>query len=62
METTVTRRPTEKFWSGQEVAKTATYGLYHDRTGKYAGSEHDRELRKGDPFPRALKDHHYRER
>jgi len=51
----------EKFWPGQEVPKAATYGQYHDRTGAYAGAEHDRALRKGDPFPRALKAHHYRE-
>jgi len=52
----------ERFWPGQEVPKTATYGQYHDRTGKYAGKEHDRRLNNGDPFPRALKDHHYREK
>ncbi len=62
MEATATRRPTEKFWPGQEVPKTETYGQYHDRTGKYAGREYDGQLRKGDPFPRALKDHHYREK
>jgi len=62
MDVSVSRGLTEKFWPGQEVPKTATYGLYHDRTGKYAGKEHDRPLRKGDPFPRAVKDHHYREK
>jgi hypothetical protein len=50
----------DKFWAGQECPRTATYGQYHDRTGAYAGETHDRDIRKRDPFPRALKDHHYR--
>ncbi len=54
-------RPPERFWAGQEVPKTAVYGQFHDRTLNYAGAGNDRPLKKGDPFPRALKDHHYRE-
>jgi putative salt-induced outer membrane protein YdiY len=58
----VARRPKEKFWPGQEVPKTACYGQYHDKTEKYAGAEHDHVLKNGYPFPRALKDHHFREK
>jgi len=62
MSVEVGRSQWEKFWPGQEVPKTAIYGQFHDRNAKYAGVEHDRGLKKGDPFPRALNDHHYREK
>lgn len=51
-----------KHYSGQICPKTATYGQYSDSTSKYAGSEHDRYVKKDDRFPPSLNNHNFQEK
>ncbi len=52
----------KKFWAGEECPKTAWYGQYSDRTGVYAGPDHDKYVESGKRFPPSLNNHHYEEK
>jgi hypothetical protein len=51
-----------KYWAGQICPKTATYGQHHDTNNAYAGSQHDKHVKKDDPFPPSLNNYHYEEK
>jgi hypothetical protein len=48
-----------KYWAGQTCPETALYGQYHDTNDRYAGSQHDKHVSKGDPFPPSLNNYHF---
>ena len=48
-----------KHWSGQKCPSTGTYGQYHDTNNQYAGAEHDRHVKEGEPFPPSLNNYHF---
>lgn len=53
----------QKYWSGQECPKTATYGQYRDTNDNtYAGSGYDRHVQRGERFPPSLNNHHFEEK
>ncbi len=49
-------------WSGQVCDETGTYGQYKDTNNSYAGEEYDRYVKKGDPFPPSLNNHHFKKK
>lgn len=51
-----------KHWSGQLCQKTATYGQYRDTDNSYAGSQFDRFVQAGSPFPPSQNNHHFEEK
>lgn len=51
-----------KYWSGQECPKTANYGQYDDKDNSYAGSDHDRQVKKDNKFPPSENNHHFEEK
>lgn len=53
---------TNKYWSGQECPKTATYGQYSDPDNTYAGKDYDRNVEKGKNFPPSKNNHHFEEK
>lgn len=52
----------QKYYSGEECPKTATYGQWSDRTSEYAGVEFDRYVEKDKRFPPSQNNHHFREK
>lgn len=52
----------QRFWSGQNCPKTATYGQYSDPKNEYAGASYDRHVKKDDPFPPSINNHHFEEK
>lgn len=51
-----------RYWSGQTCPESGNYGQYHDTNDAYAGAQYDRHVKKGDPFPPSLNNHHFRKK
>jgi len=49
-----------KYYSGETCPTTGTYGQWSDRTGAYAGAQHDKYVRAGTTFPPSENNHHFR--